>query len=112
MTRTRPRSSGPGSVRRIERVREEGMRSVGRITRLALAASLALAAAFSAVADVAFPGRSDAAGNNERGFGAAQSSDPGVRIALPPPRDQDGLAPPVAPPLPAAEGGSVTSGGS
>jgi hypothetical protein len=87
------------------------MRSVGRITRLVLAASVALAAVFSAVADVAFPGRSIAAtgGQGARSAGTA----PTVRVALPPKNGGDSLTPPPVAPAPAPGGGSVaTSGGS
>jgi hypothetical protein len=96
------------------------MRSVGRITRIALAASIALAAVFSFLADVAFPGRSSAT-TRPRSSPAVVGTDPSVRVALPPRNGGDGLAPPVVAPQPAApvagsapsNGGAVaTSGGS
>jgi hypothetical protein len=111
MTRVQTRPSGMGSSRRLARDRENGMRSVGRITRLALAASVALAAVFSALADVAFPGRSvQTAGQGAR---AAVGGDSTVRVALPPRNGGDSLTPPITAPMPAVGSGSVaTSGGS
>jgi hypothetical protein len=87
------------------------MRSVGRITRLALAASLTLAAVFSALADVAFPGRSVSAAG-EQAPRAAVRTGPSVRVALPPRNGGDGLTPPAAAPAPAGGGSVATSGGS
>jgi hypothetical protein len=114
-------SSGLAPVRRGKRVgqvRANGMRSVGRITRLALAASLALTAAFSVLTDLAFPGRSSATPATTGASGSTSSvsqSAGGVRVALPP-RGGGNLAPPVAPPVPQpavpATQPVATSGGS
>jgi hypothetical protein len=110
MTRVRT-GSGMGSRRRLSRHREDGMRSVGRITRLAMAASVALAAVFSALADVAFPGRSSST-VGEHVASASAGTDPTLRVALPPRNRGDSLTPPVTAPVPAAGGGVATSGGS
>lgn len=109
MTRVRTTPTGVRSPRRLGRERDDGIRSVARITRLALAASVAFAAVFSAFADVAFPGRSATSTSGERTVSAAAES---VRVALPPRNGGETLTPPVTGPAPAAGGSVATSGGS
>jgi len=88
------------------------MRSAGRLTRLVLVASLALTAAFSALAEFAFPGRSNATAGREATAAPAASSST-VRVALPP-KGGEGLAPPPAFPVQPAQPVApvATSGGS
>jgi hypothetical protein len=114
MTGVRSQGVGVGAKRRLGRERDDGMRWVGRITRLALAASVALAALFSVLADVAFPGRSSSS-EGRRPAQAAVGTDPSVRVALPPRNGGDTLTPPAVAPAPATGGGGgsvATSGGS
>jgi hypothetical protein len=99
----------------MDRVREDGLHSVGRVTRLVLVASLALTAAFSALAEFAFPGRSSAspgASSTATAGRAASSGD--VRVALPPRGGGEGLAPPPALPVQPVQPVApvATSGGS
>lgn len=111
------RSSGPGARNRprIGRTRENGMRSVSRITRVAVAVSLALSAVFSAIAAFGFAGRASATTSGSSATSASHGSSTGVRVALPPKGDGGALSAPAAPPVsqPVAQAPPpVTSGGS
>jgi hypothetical protein len=90
------------------------MRSVSRITRVAIAVSLTLSAIFSAIAALGFAGRASAtsAGSSATSVGTGPSTS--VRVALPPKGDGGALSAPAAPPLsqPVAQAPPVTSGGS
>jgi hypothetical protein len=111
------RSSGPGARnrRRIGRTRENGMRSVSRITSLAVAVSLALSAVVSAIAAFGFAGRANATTGGSSATSAANGSSTGIRLALPPKGDGGALSAPAAPPVSQPVGQApppVTSGGS
>ena len=89
-----------------------GLRSASFITRVAVAASVALTGAFSAIAAAAFPGA-------ERNKGSDHATDrspssPAPLVALPPPNDGTGglPAPPPQAPVPGVGSGQVGSGGS
>ncbi len=76
------------------------MRSASRITRVAIAVSLALSAAFSAIAAIGFAGRASATttgGSTATSVAAGSSS--GVRVALPPKGTGGALSAPAAPPI-------------
>jgi hypothetical protein len=100
---------------RIGRARENGMRSVSRITRIAVAASLALSAAFSAIAAIGFAGRADTGISGSSATSTTKKPTGGARVALPPTEDPIALSPPIAPPIsqPVTQAPPpVTSGGS
>jgi hypothetical protein len=111
-------SPGLKQVRRgrhVGRIRENGMRSVGRITRWVVAASLALTAVFSVITDIAFPGRSRAGtGTPPAATTVGTGASGTVRVALPPKNGGANLAPPVAPPTqaPVRTAPVANSGGS
>jgi hypothetical protein len=108
-------SRGSSTSRRMARTRERGLQSVSKITRGAVAASLMLAAALSAVAAIGFAGHtSTTATGASSGTTSARGSSDGQRVALPPTGDGGALAPPVAPPIsqPVQAPPPVTSGGS
>ena len=90
------------------------MRSVGRITRWAVAVSLALSAVFSAIAAIGFAGRASATAAGSAATSASNDSSSGVRVALPPKGDGGSLSAPAAPPVsqPVYQAPPVTSGGS
>jgi hypothetical protein len=95
-------------------MRDRGMQSVSRVTRVTVAVSLALTAALSAVAALGFAGHASAAGTgSSSGNTSARGSSTGQRVALPPTGDGGALAP-VAPPIsqPVQAPPPVTSGGS
>jgi hypothetical protein len=89
------------------------MRSVSRATRVAVAASLAGTAFFSAVASIAFSGHANAS-TSTGGTTSARAASDGQRVALPPTGNGGALTAPVAPPIsqPVPAGPPVTSGGS
>ena len=95
-------------------MRDRGMRSVSRVTRVTVAISITLTAALSAVAALGFAGHAGASGTgSSSGSTSARGSSTGQRVALPP--TGDGGAPvPVAPPIsqPIQAPPPVTSGGS
>lgn len=114
MSDMRTSSRGP-SPRRMGRTRERGMQSVSKITRGAVAASLMLAAALSAVAAFGFAGHTSATATGaSSGTTSARGSSDGQRVALPPTGNGGALIPPVAPPIsqPVQAPAPVTSGGS
>jgi len=90
------------------------MRSVSRVTRIAVAASLAGTAVFSAVAAIAFSGHANASTSTGSGTTSARAASDGQRVALPPTGNGGALTAPVAPPIsqPVPAGPPVTSGGS
>ena len=92
--------------------REKGLRSASIVTRVAVAASIALGGAFSAVAAMAFPGRSSRDG--AQGTRAATSQSSGPIVALPPANAGTGglPAPPLQAPVAVPGSGQVGSGGS
>lgn len=111
------RSSVPGTRNRarIGRTREDGMRSVSRITSVAVAVSLTLSAVVSAIAAFGFAGRASATAAGSSAASAGNGSSTGVRVALPPKGDGGALSAPGAPPLsqPVEQAPPpVTSGGS
>ena len=90
--------------------RDRGLRSVSFLTRITVAASVGLTAAFSAVAAIAFSGNSTSTGKTPTTAAPAG----GQLVALPP-RNGGSLnfpQPPVGPPVGAGGGGQTTSGGS
>ena len=90
--------------------RDRGLRSVSFLTRITVAASVGLTAAFSAVAAIAFSGNSTGTGKTPTTAAPAG----GQLVALPP-RNGGSLnfpQPPVGPPVGAGGGGQTTSGGS
>ncbi len=92
--------------------RDRGLRSVSFLTRITVAASVGLTAAFSAVAAIAFSGNSTGTGTGKTPTTAAPAG--GQLVALPP-RNGGSLTfpqPPVGPPVGAGGGGQTTSGGS
>ena len=107
------RSDGRGASR-VGRAREDGMQSVSRFTRLAIAASLILSAVFSVIAAIGFGGRASAGTGGAATSTAGGGSSTDVRLALPP-KGSAG-APPVqiAPPIsqPVNQAPPVVSGGS
>ena len=91
------------------------MRSVSRVTRIAVAASLAGTAFFSAFAAIAFSGHANAStSTGSSGTTSARAASDGQRVALPPTGNGGALTAPVAPPIsqPVPAGPPVTSGGS
>lgn len=113
------RSSDFGSRNRprVGHMREKGMRSVSRITRLTVAVSLMLSAVFSAIAAIGFAGRTSAKASGSS-VTSVNGTTPAVRIALPPKNQGEApsapFVPPVAPPVsqPVVQAPPVTSGGS
>jgi hypothetical protein len=89
------------------------MLSVSRLTRVAVAVSLALTAVFSAVAAIGFSGRSSASGRVlDTSTSAAGGSSSGQRVALPP-TGGGSLTAPLGPPVSQSiTSPPVTSGGS
>ncbi len=89
------------------------MRSVSRVTRISVAASLALTAVFSAVAGRGFVGRSRAsAAGASLASASTNSASDAQRVALPPPNGGS-LSGPAAPPMSQpVVAPPVTSGGS
>ena len=90
--------------------RDRGLRSVSFLTRITVAASVGLTAAFSAVAAIAFSGHSTTTGKTPTTAAPAG----GQLVALPP-RNGGSLnfpQPPIGPPVGAGGGGQTTSGGS
>ena len=115
MTGVRSNVSGSRNRPRIRRTRENGMRSVSRVTRLAVAVSLVLSAVFSAIAAIGFAGRASATTAGSSRTTAPNGSSAGVRVALPPKGDAGSASEPVAPPVsqPVTQvPPPVTSGGS
>ena len=93
--------------------RARGFRSASIVTRIAVAASVALSIAFSAIAAVAFPGR--ASRQSAAGKAANTSTrSTGPVVALPPANAGAGglPAPPIQAPVSAPGSGQVGSGGS
>jgi hypothetical protein len=112
----------PSESRRPRRARERehqraaratGFRSASIVTRIAVAASVALSIAFSAIAAVAFPGRASRQSADGKAANAATSST-GPVVALPPANAGSGgvPAPPLQAPVSAPGSGQVGSGGS
>lgn len=97
----------PGGVRR----RENGRRVVSGLTRAAIAGSIALTAAFSAVAGAVFSGHSSTAAASA---GSEQSSTTSSHpaVALPPTTDGRLVAPAQPPIASTGSAPPVTSGGS
>ncbi len=96
--------------------RDRGLRSVSFLTRITVAASVGLTAAFSAVAAIAFSGNSTGTGTGTGTGNTPTTAAPagGQLVALPP-RNGGSLTfpqPPVGPPVGAGGGGQTTSGGS
>lgn len=92
--------------------RNAGRNLVSRITRLAIAGSIAMTAAFSAVAAAAFSGHSSAGASVPAGSTTASGitkSHPTVAL---PPAKSGALPQPVQPPVVTAAAPPVTSGGS
>ncbi len=90
--------------------RDRGLRSVSSLTRITVAAAVGLTAAFSAVAAIAFSGRS-----NTTGKAAVTAAPAGGQLVALPPRNGGSLnfpQPPIGPPVGAGGGGQATSGGS
>ena len=83
------------------------------MTRVVIAASVALTGAFSAVAATAFPGHATRDGS-ATGTARRSPSKSAPLVALPPPNGGTGglPAPPIQAPVPAAGTGQVGSGGS
>ena len=94
------------------RARDNGMQSVSRFTRIAVAASLILSAVFSVIAAMGFGGRASASTGGTTTAGGGSST--GVRLALPPKGDAGAPPVQVAPPVsqPAYQAPPVVSGGS
>ena len=114
MSDMRTSRKGSSSTRRRAQVRDRGMRSVSKVTRVTVAVSLTLTAALSAVAALGFAGHASAAGTgSSSGTTSARGSSTGQRVALPPTGDGGALVP-VAPPIsqPIQAPPPVTSGGS
>lgn len=90
--------------------RTRGLKTSTFVTRVAIAASVALTGAFSAIAAAAFPGHAD------RGTPVTSEADrpPAPLVALPPPNSGAGglPAPPPQTPIPGVGSGQVGSGGS
>jgi hypothetical protein len=110
------RTSRKGSAltRRRAQVRDRGMRSVSRVTRVTVAISITLTAALSAAAALGFAGHAGASETgSSSGSTSARGSSTGQRVALPPTGDSGALVP-VAPPIsqPIQAPPPVTSGGS
>ena len=108
---------GPRRARRARErdrqraVRAQGFRSASILTRVAIAASIALSGVFSAVAAIAFPGRSSR--DTASGEGAtSRAQHPPQTVALPPANAGGVPVPPAQVPVPAAGSGQVSSGGS
>jgi hypothetical protein len=93
--------------------RARGFRSASIVTRIAVAASVALSIAFSAIAAVAFPGRASHQASAGRQADTSSRST-GPVVALPPANAGAGglPAPPVQAPVSAPGSGQVGSGGS
>jgi hypothetical protein len=90
------------------------MRSASRLTRIAVAVSLALSAVFSAVAALGFTGHQGTTSTGDAADStSARGSSDAQRVALPPTDDEGALSPPFAPPVSApVQAPPVTSGGS
>lgn len=114
MADMRTGSQGRSTQRRAARTRERGMRSVSVVTRMAVSASLLLAAALSVVAAIGFTGHTNATATGaSSGTTSARGSSNGQRVALPPTGDGGVLSPPFAPPVSQpVQQPPVTSGGS
>jgi len=91
--------------------RTQGLRSASIVTRIALAASVVLSVAFSAIAAVAFPGRASRP-DGDRTHASADRSGP--IVALPPANGGSGgvPAPPIQAPAASSGAGQASSGGS
>lgn len=87
------------------------MRSASIVTRIAIAASVALSVGFSAIAAVAFPGRASRTDGHRTNASADRS---GPVVALPPANGGSGgvPAPPIQAPIPSSGAGQASSGGS
>ena len=114
MSRKPPRESRrPRRARERAHQRATGFRSASIVTRIAVAASVALSIAFSAIAAVAFPGRASRQSADGKAANASTSST-GPVVALPPANGGSGgvPAPPLQAPVSAPGSGQVGSGGS
>ena len=96
------------------RARENGMQSVSRFTRLAVAGSLILSAVFSVIAAIGFGGHASAGTGGTTTTTAGGGSSTDVRLALPPKGDAGAPPVQVAPPIQQSvnQAPPVVSGGS
>jgi hypothetical protein len=96
----------------LRAARAKGLRSASIVTRVCVAASIALGGAFTALAAIAFPGRAARGGAQEARANTSESGHPVV--ALPPTNAGAGgvPAPPLQAPVAAPGSGQVGSGGS
>jgi hypothetical protein len=105
-----PRARHERGRPRQHQARTRGLKASTFVTRVAVAASVALTGAFSAIAAAAFPGHAD------RGTPVTHEADrsPAPLVALPPPNSGTGglPAPPPQAPVPGIGSGQVGSGGS
>lgn len=111
---TRRGSQRPRRGRERDRqraARTQGLRSASIVTRIALAASVALSVGFSAIAAVAFPGRASHSDGNRTNASTDRSR---PVVALPPANGGSGgvPAPPIQVPAPSSGAGQASSGGS
>lgn len=114
-----PTLPGPARARhehersRHRLARSRGLRTASFLTRVTVAASVALTGAFSAIAAAAFPGHGER--NATRAYAKDRSPAPSAPlVALPPPNNGIGglPAPPAQAPVPGSGSAQVGSGGS
>ncbi len=108
-----PRTRREGERSRHRQARTRGLRAASFVTRVVVAASVALTGAFSAIAATAFPGHATRDGTATRATRSFAVTIDAPRGAPTPNHGAGGLpAPPIQAPVPAAGTAQVGSGGS